>query len=63
MATTIEMTCRAFRGETKPRRHSLMVDTDGRVRVWDDIGNIYTVCHSLNVRDERRARKLAGVTA
>jgi hypothetical protein len=46
--------------------HDILVDVDEqapRVRVWDPIGRIYTVCHRLTPRVERgiiaRARKLA----
>lgn len=34
-----------------------------RVRVWDSLGKLYTVCHSLSERSQRsiiaRARKVA----
>lgn len=55
----VTVRCKAFSTEGV-RENSVMVDRDGRVRVWDSIGKIYTVCHCLAPRAERRIRKIAG---
>lgn len=41
--------------------HRVRVDLDNhpRVRVWDPVGKIYTVCHSLAPRAEARIIRLA----
>jgi hypothetical protein len=43
------------------REHDFLVELGDypRVRVWDSVGNIYTVCHSLSKSAERRILKLA----
>jgi hypothetical protein len=35
----------------------VMVDTDGTVRVYDDIAGHYTLCHALSARTQRRIAK------
>lgn len=55
---TVTVRARAFGGVLA--EHQCLVDLDEpRVRVWDRIGNIYTVCHSLSPRDTARIVRLA----
>lgn len=62
----IEMTvtCKPFTSFCRGKYHVLVdIGEHPLVRVWDSIGCIYTVCHSLSVASERaiiaRARKVA----
>lgn len=54
---TFTVRAKAFSGQGV-REHEVMVD-DGRVRVWDPVGKIYTVCHSLTASAQKRILKLA----
>ena len=58
--------CAPWRNERRAP-HCVIVDVGAypRVRVWDPIGKLYTVCHSLTPASERaiiaRARKLVAM--
>lgn len=56
--TIITVRCRAFHSETGPSLHRVCVE-DGLVRVWDNIAEYYTFCHSLSRRTEARIIALA----
>ena len=49
---------KAFTGEPV-RMNKFFVELDGTVRVWDEVGQIFTVCHALSVAAQRRIAKLA----
>jgi hypothetical protein len=57
---TVTIKARAFSGENI-KAHSVAVDADGTVRVWDSVAGHYTTCHSLSKAARDKARKLAGV--
>lgn len=48
---TLSVLCRPWSCDERPAVHSVLVDglTDGhpRVRVWDPVGKLHTVCHAL----------------
>lgn len=48
------VTVKAFSCESSPRRHKIMVSDGVTIRVWDDIGSIYTTVHSISEHDEER---------
>lgn len=53
--------CKPWSDESAAK-HELMVDSmdkHPRIRVWDPIGRIYTVCHSLTPASQRRLVKKA----
>jgi hypothetical protein len=37
-----------------------LVEPDGTVRVWDAVGDIYSIHHALTPAQEREAQRLAG---
>jgi hypothetical protein len=39
--------------------HRFRVEGDGSVRVWDDVGQLYTRCHSMTKGQEARIRRKA----
>jgi hypothetical protein len=56
----VKLACRA-RAFQKIEDISVLVEADGTVRVWDDVGECYTICHSLGKSAIRRIRHMAGV--
>lgn len=58
----LTVTCKPF-GSRGTYKVCVDLDDHPRVRVWDSIGQIYTVCHRLTEHSERciiaRARKQA----
>ena len=56
--TIVKIRARAFSSEWV-RMHSAAVDSDGTVRVWDDVAGHYTRCHILSERSQVRARRHA----
>jgi len=38
----------------------VMVESDGRCLVWDDVAGYYTRCHILSESAKRRARRATG---
>jgi hypothetical protein len=57
VAKSVEMTVRCSPWSSQGAgEHAVLVDlgTHPRVRVWDPIGKIYTVCHSLSARAQAR---------
>ena len=43
------LTIRAWSNEPSPARHTVEVEPDGTVRVWNDLEGYYTVCHSIGL--------------
>jgi hypothetical protein len=58
--TKITIRAKAFSCENV-KTHTVAVDADGTVRVWDSVAGYYTTCHSLSKSAQAKARKLAGV--
>jgi hypothetical protein len=56
---TITLRCIAWSHERVPHEHTLAVEPDGSVLVWDDVAGHYTHCHSLSASATRRARREA----
>lgn len=50
--------CKAFTGEGV-RKNLVLVDEDGSVLVWDEVGGHHTRCHALSARQQARLRRLA----
>ena len=59
----VSLRCRPWPQHGRIREHRLLVDVDGTVRVWDDVGGYYTRCHSLCSNACRRARQAAMAVA
>lgn len=59
-ATDINITvrCRPWT-HSRLARHSVIVEPDGCILVWDYVPGNYTRCHSLTASAERRIRKAA----
>ena len=57
-ATKITMRARAFSNHGIGT-YDMLVDVDGTVTVYDAIAGHYTICHSLSLAAQRRARKIA----
>lgn len=49
---------KAFSGEGI-KKHRVMVDADGTVRVYDSVAGYYTTCHSLSQGTQARIRRMA----
>lgn len=68
MEIKIKALCKPFTAFGRGR-YNLLVDVSEqpRVRVWDGVGQIYTVCHALSAASQRsivaKARKLAAQQA
>lgn len=58
MDTTIAVRARFFSGHPIQTR-KVSVDSNGTIRVWDEVAGHYTTCHSLTRSAERRIQKLA----
>ena len=60
----VEMTvrCRPWRHDSRLGEHRVLIDLGEhpRIRVWDPIGRIFTVCHSLSNSAQRRIIRQAG---
>jgi len=54
----VKARAQAFRG-FGVRNHTFEVEGDGTVRVWDEIANHFTLCHSLSPKAQKRIRRLA----
>ncbi len=51
----IKMVCKPYTLHAR-EEYELLVDLDEpRVRVWDHVGHIYTVCHVLSPASQRAA--------
>jgi|SanBayMetagenome_1026888.scaffolds.fasta_scaffold04902_12 hypothetical protein len=55
---TINVRCKAFSGEGV-QEHSILIDTLGKVLVWDSLAGYYTSCHSLSPKMKARIRRRA----
>ena len=53
----VRMRTRAFAG--RMASHRVMVEPDGSIQVYDAIAGHYTRAHSMPLRDQTRARRLA----
>lgn len=56
--TYFETRAKAFTGEPV-RTHRVCVDSDGTVRVYDNVAGYYTRCHILSDRQQARIRREA----
>ena len=45
---------RAFSSESKPVEHRLMIESDGTVRVYDEMAGHYTTCHAISKPMQKR---------
>lgn len=45
-----------------PPWDAALVDPDGTVRLWDPVGEMYSLLHSLTVNEEDEIRSLANPT-
>jgi len=54
----VKTRAKAFDGETI-RSYRFAVESNGTVRVWDEVAGHYTTCHSLAKSAIRRIQKLA----
>lgn len=59
--TTGTMRVKAF-GEETPRKHAIMIDDDGTIRVWDSVARHYTLRHGLAPDEEQRIRTVLNDT-
>ena len=50
--------CKPWKSEGV-RENKILVDSDGDVRVWDEIAGHYSFCHSLSPAQIRRLRRIA----
>ena len=56
----IEITARAKAFSTEAmQEYRFSVESDGTVRVYDDVAGHFTLCHSLSAGQQQRIRKLA----
>ena len=54
--TVITFRCKAF---GKLDNHKVMVDSDGTVRVFDEVKGYYSTCHSMSTSAKRKAYRQA----
>lgn len=57
-ATKVTTKAKAFSGE-KAKEYSFEVDSNGTVRVWDEVAGHYTTVHALSQSEQDRIRNLA----
>jgi hypothetical protein len=56
--TYFDTRAKAFSGQGV-RTHRVSVDSDGTVRVYDNVAKHYTTCHALTERQQERIRREA----
>ena len=56
LTTTVR---KPFSSNRATDRAQAFADSDGVVRVYDDVAGYYTTCHSLTATQEARVRRLA----
>lgn len=61
MPKELTVRCKPFCNEPT-HLHQLTLDTDGTIRVYDDIAGHYTVVHTLSERELNRIRRMFKVS-
>jgi hypothetical protein len=61
MDKQIEVRAKFFT-RSKVETRKVIVEADGTIRVWDEIANIFTICHALSKSEQRRIVRLANAS-